>query len=253
MVMTMDVMGQKMSADTKMGMSIHYDVVGQQNDVYDIRMSYGRIVMSMTAPAAFSINSASPETSSDRNMGDIFKALTEVPMDIQLNKKGKIISVQGIEKLTEKFNAMPNEQMRQMFSQQFTEATIRAAIEQTSSFFPDRPVAIGESWNVVMNVNSSGINISNQMELTLRQVQNNIAIIDCKGTLSTSETGELSNVMGMDAKISAKGEQTGTIQMDMRTGWLNSGELNQKMLLNIEAMGQTIPQEIVSKTIVTAE
>jgi hypothetical protein len=130
---------------------------------------------------------------------------------------------------------------------------MQAAFERTSAFFPDRPVTIGESWNIAYDFNAGGIDIVSQLELTLKQVSNNIAVLECKGTLKTLDAGATINIQGMDAKVSVNGEQSGTIRLDSTTGWINRMELTQKFVQNIEIMGQTMPQEIVSRTVITPE
>ena len=253
MNMKMDAMGQEINMTMKSEMGVHYDVTGQTNDLYDIRITYQKMKFNMSAPASVSIDSDSPENSSDKNAGNLVKSFMGVPIDVQLTKQGKVISIKGIEKMVEKINSANNEQYKLMLGQQFSEKAIRQSIEQSSSYFPGKPVAINDSWDVVLNLNSSGIDIINKMKLTLKQVKDNIATLEVTGTITTPEGGAVSNIQGMDAKVSAKGEQAGTIQIDMKTGWIVRSELTQKYIQNIEIMGQTMPQEMDIKVIVTAD
>ena len=126
-------------------------------------------------------------------------------------------------------------------------------IEQFSVYFPDKPVTVNDNWDVTSNLNANGINIINKMALTLKQVNANVATIDFTGTLTTPEGGAVTNIQGMDAKVSMDGTQTGTVQLDMKSGWFVRSEVTQKYDQNIEIMGQTIPQKMEIKTTVTAE
>jgi len=230
-----------------------YEVVGLKDDVYDVRALYQKIKTEMGAPMPFSIDSDFPEQSSEKNIGEMLKSLTEIPFDIQLTKQGKVISVKGVDKLAEKINTISNEQFKLMFSQLFSEKTIQSHFEQMSAYFPDKPVAINDSWDVALNLNSGGMELISKMTLTLKQVKDNVATLEFTGTLATPEGGAVLSFQGMDAQVAVNGEQTGTVQLDMKTGWNLRSELIQRMTQKMELMGQEMLQEMETKTIVTAD
>jgi len=245
--MKMNVMGQEMNMNATMEMNVSYEVTGQKNDVFDLKTTYQKIKTSMTSPAPFVIDSDSPENSSDKSLGDVFKSLTEVPIDIQLSQTGKVLSVTGIDKLSEKLNAISNPQFKQMFSQQFSEKAIKTTFEQMSSYFPDKPVTIGDNWDVTINLNTNGLDLISKMNLTLKEIKDNIATLDCTGTLATPEGGSVLQIQGMDATVTVKGNQTGTIRLDIKTGWIVGMELTQTSTQNIEVMGQAMQQQMETK------
>jgi len=253
MNMKMNVMGQEMNMNMTMEMNVNNEVTGQQDGVFDIRTTYQKIKTSVTSPASFVIDSDSPENSSDKSLGDVFKSLTEVPIDIQLSQTGKVLSVTGVDTLMEKLDAISNPQFKQMFSQQFSEKAIRESFERMSSYFPDKPIAINDSWDVAMNINTGGADIISKMNLTLKEVKDNIATLDCTGTLATPEGGAVLQIQGADAKVSMNGVQTGTILMDIKTGWVVSMELTQTSTQNIEVSGQSMQQQIETKITVKAD
>ena len=249
-VMKMDLMGQEMSIDIISEMGIQYDVLGQNDGMFDIRVLYKKIKMSMSAPMSMEINidADSPENSSENKA---FKLLTETPLDIQLTKQGKVASVKGTEAIAEKLNTLSNQQLKEILSQQLSEKGIKILIEQMLPFLPDKPVAIGESWDLVQNLNSNGADIINKMKLTLKQVKDNIATLDCSGTLTTPEGGAVMQLQGMDATVSMNGLQSGTILIDVKTGWIARSELTINSLQEIDIMGQLLEQVVETKTIVT--
>ena len=207
----------------------------------------------MSGPTSFVIDSDSPEKSTDKSIGEAFKSLIGVSLDIQLTKHGKITSVKGTEKLVEILNSISNPQLKEMLAQQYSDKAIKNSFEQMTPYFPEKPVAIGESWDVTTNLNSNGVDIISKMKLTLKQVKDNVATIYCTGTLATPEGGGVLSMQGMDAKVSVKGEQTGTIFIDMKTGWIISSEITQKFVQNIEVMGQAMKQNTETKVTVTAD
>ena len=253
MTMAMSAMGQDMKMNMTMGIDNNYEVIDKNNEVYNIRMNYQRIKMDVTSPTALSLDSDTPENSSDKNAAELLKSLVGIPLDIQLTEKGKVTSIKGVDSLIAKINATGNSQFKQLFNQQFSENTIQKSIEQSSAYFPDKQVAVGDTWDVSTTLSSNGIDIINKMTLTMKQVSNNVATIEFTGALTTPEGGAATHVQGVDAKVSVNGTQSGTIQLDINTGWIVRSEIDQKFDQNIEVMGQTMPQQIETKTTVTAE
>jgi len=253
MTMKMGAMGQTMEMGTKTEMRVNYDVIERNNDVYNIRMSYQKMKVSSAFPTPITIDSDSTENSTNSGLSGVFKSMVGVPIDIELTQQGKVLSVKGIDQLADKMNSISNEQMKQMFGSLFNEKTIQAALEQSSSYFPNKPVSIGDSWEVNTTVNSGTFDIINKMTLTLKEVKGNIATLESKSTLSTPEGGAVINIQGMEAHVTMNGEQSGNIQMDMKTGWIVKSEMTQHSTNNIEVMGQTMPQEIEVKSTITAE
>lgn len=251
---TMNAMGQDIKMDMSMDIDINYEVTGKNNGVYDIRMAYQKLKMDMTSPTAYSFDSDAPESSSDNNsIVGALKSFVGVPIDIQLTQQGKVNSVKGVDKLLGKMDSVGNPQFKQMLSQQFSEETIRNMIEQISAYFPDKPVAINDSWDVATEVNTNGVDIDSKMKLTLKQVSDNVATLDCTGTLATPEGGAKFQVQGMDATVKMNGEQAGTILIDMKTGWIVRSDLTQNSTQNIELMGQSMQQKVKTKIILTAD
>ena len=253
MNMKMNAMGQDMEINMIMSIDINYDVTDKTSDGYELQMSYRRIKINMTSQTAYILDSDSTGNASDKNNAELLRSLIDVPIDIQMTEQGKVTSVKGVDKLMEKINTTSNQQFKQMFSQQFSETTIQQMIEQFSSYLPDKPVAINDSWNVDNTINANGVDIINKITLTLKQVTDNVAAIDLTGTLATQEGGSNIKVQGMDAKISANGTQSGTIQLNTKNGWIVRTEITQKYLQNIEVMGQSMPQQMNFKTTVTGE
>ena len=253
MKMTMNAMGQEIDMDMKSEICTHFEVTGKNDDVYDIKATYQKIKVNMGAPMPFNVDSEAPEQASDKNAGDLIKSFTEIHFDIQLNKQGKVLSVIGAEKLEEKLNSTANEQFKQMFGQQFSEKAVQATIEQMLTYFPGNSVDLNESWDVARNINSAGFDIIVKMKFTLKEVKDDVAQIDCTATLTTPEGGAVLQIQGMDANVSMKGEQAGTFQVDMKTGWIVRSEMIQKSTQDIDIMGQAMQQKMEVKVTVTAD
>jgi len=250
---TIDLQGQEMRVNPGSELYVQYEVMKQNEDVYDLRMTYQRIKMNMTSPTSVFIDSDSTETSSDTNVGDVFRSLVGIPIDIQLTKVGKIVSVKGADQLVEKLDALTEEQYKQVFGRQFSDKMIQTMLEQLWFYFPGKSVAVNDRWEVTFNLATEESEIISQMNLTLKQVNDNFATVECSGTLSTPEGGAVLQIQGIDAKTSVVGEQAGTILIDLKTGWIVRSELTQNSTWDIEVMGHSVQQKMETKTTVTSD
>ena len=245
----MDAMGQVMKFGVKSEAVHKFVVIGQTKDVYDMQMSLLKMKIDMDSPMMpFKFDSEATEIA-----GYDTKTIFGIPIDVQLSKTGKVVAIKGNEKLIEKTETISNEQIKQMLSSQFTEQVLKTSIEQSTKFFPDKPVEIGENWDIISSVFSNGVDIISKAKLSLKQVKDNVGTIELTGTLSTPEGGAIMKAQGMDMKVSIKGDQTGTILVDMKTGWIVSYELFQKYIQDVEVMGQNMKQKMDVKITVTAE
>ena len=258
---SMNMMGQDIKMGMTMDMKMNCNIISRQNDLYDMQMAYKKIKFSMDGgPVSFVVDTDLPDASSSMNMGAIFKSVIDIPIDIQMTKKGKVNAIKGIDKIkntvSEKLNAntspVAKQQFSAIFDQQFSEEAIKTMLSQISAYFPDKPVAVGDSWEVGIPLNTGGINILCQMKLTLKRVANAIATLDCVSTIETPTEGAVQKIQGVEAKVAIKGKQTGTVQIDMKTGWTIGAEITQLFDQEIEVMGQKIPQKVETKTIISA-
>ena len=251
--MKMNAMGQATVIGTKTEIVTAFEVTDRKNDIFDIRMSYQKMKITIDSPMGkMTIDSDDPDNSSNKEVANAIKSLAETSVDVQLTKEGNVVSVTGADKLAEKFGG-GSAQVLQMTNLSLSEDAIKMAFEQMSAYFPGKPVSTGESWNRTNTIATGGFDVINKTTLTLKEVKDNVAVLEINTTLETPEGGAVMNMQGMDAQITMKGEQTGTVQIDMKTGWVVSGEFTQKSTNSIAVMGQTIPQEIELKTTITAE
>jgi hypothetical protein len=175
-----------------------------------------------------------------------------------MSKTGKVESVKGSEKFREAmFNSLdaniPEERRRQLVGQygsNFSEESLKSTFEQTSNYFPDKPVKPGDSWNFTTSMASSGLAINIDMKLTLKSIEGNVVTLDGEGTVSTPE-GYEQEMNGMKVKVNLKGTQTGEIKLDRNTGWIISSTITQSFGGEMEGMGMKIPISAKSTASVT--
>ena len=249
---TISQMGQKMQMD--MDVSLLFDIKKLENDIYTVELSYEKIKMDMDmGMAKISFDSETDtEFATLEDMSPIFRAMTGVPMTIQMSKKGKVQSVNGFEKIvesmTQSIDAEIEEAVKdQILSQmqgQFSEEAVQSLFTNISSYFPQEDVAIGDSWVSQSTIDNNGMQMTSTLNLTLKNVEGNTAELICSGEVSTPEEGIIQNSNGMEVTVVMSGTTEGSIFIDLNTGITAKGDLVQKLTGKSTVMGMDIDQEI---------
>ncbi|MDL2323509.1 DUF6263 family protein, partial [Bacteroidales bacterium OttesenSCG-928-A17] len=165
--------------------------------------------------------------------------------------------IKGVEKLHQAIAGSvsnPGNPMNAQFSQQFSEESLKKTFEQMMvSYFPEKPVKVGESWTTNITVSQSLIDLDAVVKSTLLSIENNVATLKVETQLGTKDKVHTQNVNGMDIKMVMVGTQNGTMKLDTRTGWYIESDMDQHMTVESEAMGMKIPQIITGKVKITTE
>lgn len=256
MKISQQVMGQNIDVRSTIDIETTHFVKDIDRDLITMDFVYDRIRSVVDAGGINQEMDSDTETSmaSPTNMGPLYKAMIGIPVSVIMTKKGNVQSIKGVEKLSEAMmNSLENidlpigkEQITSQFTQQFNEASIKQLLERTTAYFPDKDVSIGDSWNIVMDMHDPYV-LSVNMDMTLKEVEDNIAILEGKGDVSTPE-GIISEEQGIQVKVNLKGTQSGIIKIDMNTGWTVSAVIIQEMVGESEVMGMKVPQSV--KTII---
>ena len=250
-----DAMGQETNVSLLSDMIMLFEVVEERDDAYKIKASYHRIKINTAVPGSsrvIVVDSDSPENSTSKKICDVFQTIIGMTMDIELTRQGKIKYIDGADRLAEKFNVITNEQQRQIFSKQFSENALTETLQNIIACFPDKPVAINESWDIALNVSfEEGAENTDAIHLTLKEVKGDIALLEDMSNYSVPRGNSSLHLQGMSAKVLAEGEENGIIYIDMKTGWITRSEITQTYKENIKLMGQSIVENYVIKTIVT--
>jgi hypothetical protein len=267
MVMNMDMvqkmMDQEMKISLTMSMKMAFDVKESQGNDYTLDVKFKELKTEMGIPGMgnVSFDSNTPdELATSENIGPMYKAVIDKPFEVVMDKAGKTKSVKGLEKLVEAMTNsfdenVPEDARQQLIAQmgsQFSEEAFKSQFGQYTGYFPDKPVGIGDSWNVKMTTMASNFAINLDLKSTLKSIDGNEVSLDIDGTVSTPE-GYEQEMNGMKAKITLNGTQKGTFKLNRDTGWVISSDLTMNFNGEIEVMGMKAPVYVVSKLTVTGE
>jgi hypothetical protein len=250
--------GQEMKTNTYTVTKASCEVKGFKDGNYVLDMRYKEFFMNMNVPSqglSVEIDSkTTEEVATIQNLSPMFKVIIDKPIELVMSDRGKIRSVSGSTQLLDAMDlaldknideAVRSQLLTQM-GQQLSDESIGSTFDQFS-FFPEKPIGLGDDWHVTADIHTGGFVLSVDMKMTLKTIENGIAIIDGDGVLSSSEGQKMVMGNGMEAEMTLNGTQKGIIRIDLNTGWNVGMDLTQNVDGEISMMGNTILLTIESK------
>ncbi len=236
--MDQDMMGQTM----QMGMTNYYsmDVVADDGTTKTITTTYDRFKMNMkVGPMNIDVDSDKPlsETGDDNGKQDpmkminsIFGAIKGKKFSMKVNAEGKVEEVTGFKEMAQSIvdsmglDEKMKEQMQQQFSKQFNENNMKDQFERVLYIFPNKEVKVGDSWQ---KTTTPGGAMGGKYTSTY-------TVSEIEGDMVTLE--EKSKIDGASAAMNMKGDITGTLVIDSKSGLVVSAD--QDMDLKISTDGK---------------
>ncbi|MDR1338726.1 MAG: DUF6263 family protein [Prevotellaceae bacterium] len=255
------IMDQEMKASITMNCKTNYEVMDVKDENYTLKITYKEFKMNTAAPDAgnISFDSNTPEDiATQQDLGPMFKAIVDKPLETVITKRGEVVSAKGMEKLAEAMRNsldenIPEDIKQQLITQtgaQFSEESIKALFMQNSNFFPGKPVNTGDSWNVKTSMNIPNFTMDIDTKITLNDIENGEAVMEVEGNISTPE-GYEQEFNGMKVKVIFKGTQKGLVKINRNTGWITSSNMTQSFSGNMEIQGMQIPISATSTILIT--
>ena len=201
------------------------EVVDEKNKVKTIKTTYKRIDMAMDLLGT----GQKTEFSSDKEVdpmnfmefpSKMFAALKGKSFLMQVNEKGEILSVSGLDKIGEAMvNAvnLPDEMKQKMlqgFKGQFSEDAVKQMFSQSFNIFPNKLVSIGDSWRKTTTA-SAPVNLEGTTTYTVKNIKNNLVYLTSNSKLKGDND--------------ATGTETGKLIVDSKTGLVTEASFEQKL------------------------
>ena len=133
---------------------------------------------------------------------------------------GRVTSVEGVDQLVNSMvdPANPNAvAMRAQMSQTLNDKSLKSMMEQSFNIYPTRPVHPGDTWTKATSIAMGPTTMTANTTYKLASVSNGVAHLDVNGKID-----------GQGA-LSLSGTQTGTMDVDVASGLLTSGQLTQNL------------------------
>lgn len=212
-------------------------------------------------PSKQSFTSDTSSLESVDPMSRIFSAMTDEDFDAVINYKGEVQRFSGLQEVINNATAglgAEGQNLTAQLSESFGDAGMKQSIESLTAIIPAEPVKPGSTWNKKQTAGMSTPMILDNT-YTLKDISDGVATIEVNGKASVAPDNAHIEVQGMAATIYLDGTHTGTIRMDVNTGWVESATLTDDVAGSITLdpnaempEGMTVPLQIKTVTNVSS-
>jgi len=250
---------QSMKMSSESSKSIDYTVTDFKDGVYTLEVKSKAYSEKATDPSgqsiSYSTNSPKPKDKDVAFTWSIYKAMIGKPYTLKIDQKGKVIAVEGLDKVRQQIessvkgqlNAEEQKFLTEMLKASLNKDVISAQFDETMNIYPDKKLKLEESWSDKENINEGPMKGSSDLTRTLTSVDSKNTKITVKGTqnLKGSEAQE-----GMKMSVNANANVNGSILIDTQSGWINNVNITKKETLKrtIDANGQ---KQTMTETVTT--
>lgn len=235
-IVSQSVYGQERQSRRKTRIGFGYvvaEVDGEQNAL--LRVTFQSVAFKHDgAGAAVDFDSLHPPESLSP-ADEVFAALAGRSFFITVSPDGRISKVEGVEQLLTEMVARLNpsegpirETLVEGLRRQYNEQSLREMMGNVMGFFPDEPVAVGESWTKNITV-AEGFPMVLVNTWTLQKRENGVASIGVQSVGTPNSESSPVSVGNMKTIYHLCGEQRGRIDIDEDTGWIIHGRLFQQL------------------------
>ncbi|MCA1751227.1 MAG: DUF6263 family protein [Cryomorphaceae bacterium] len=246
-------MGQEMEFSSTTSSSTYFERKADADNGAAYDMWYGEMSMEFEGMGQSQKFSS---TDTAEGMGSMLGKLTEQKFVAVISHTGTIEEVRGLEELIQKAagEGEGGDQMSRQISESFGDVGLERNLEFGINIFPEGKVKKGSSWSK-SHYSNSGMPVIVENTYTLKAVNGKTAEIEVNGTFSVDPENATGDMQGMEATFFFDGTRTGTLTVEIETGWVISGTLNDDIggSVTIAANaqvpdGMTVPMELVNTT-----
>jgi hypothetical protein len=186
-------------------------------------------------------DSAKPADAQDPK-AKIFQSLLNKSFVITFAPDGTVKAVSGIQELVDGMLStieLPETlktQFKTQLNEQFGEQAIKSMFEESMKFYPQTPVAIGESWQA-RQVLSRSFSAIADTTWTLKEVRNRVATIAVDGTVQPDPNAKPMPLGPFMMRHTLAGRQQGTMTVQLRDGMVSRSELKRSLAGKMFATG----------------
>jgi hypothetical protein len=146
-------------------------------------------------------------------------------LTVKVTPQGKVAQIDGVETMLDKMiKAMalpdPNQKnavITDLRKQWGTEA-MKQSLEQITSFYPDKPIAVDDQWDTNFDITSGGLPMHINSHYTLKSRSDGTAFIDATSDISSDSATSTVSMGPLTMVYNIKGNQSGTLEVDEATG-----------------------------------
>jgi hypothetical protein len=149
---------------------------------------------------------------------------------MQMARNGQIVGFSGLDQIMDNIQAelaLP-EAAAKDFRERFGEDSLRQMLERVIVVYPDKPLRVGDSWSR-RSVTDRGLSAIMENTWTLKSAKGGVAELEVRSKITPNPEAPPTQVGPMSMSYKLSGEQTGKVRIELATGWMIDGDLEQKM------------------------
>jgi hypothetical protein len=254
---TQTVDGEEQRLKQQMILVIEFDVLKRDSDnITEVGLTYKRVKIDQDyGHQIVQFDSDVPPEFLDPSMKGM-AALPGTYLLVRYSPKGKVVDIDGIDRMLDKMIAameLPEKPEKEKIianlRKQYGDDAIRQQIEQLTEFYPDKTVAVGDTWKNEIAM-SSGFPMQIKSSYALQSRSDGIGTITVSSTVSSNPQDRIE--MGpLSMAYDVKGTQSGKIQVEESTGLAIRSEVNLQFSGQVNVSG--VPNEEAQSWPVSAD
>ena len=214
----------------KMDMLFYYslDVTGEEGELKNVRARYDRFKMKMAVMGMnLDVDTDNPPKTEEESAGNplammdkMFGAIKGKEFNMKINREGKVLEVTGFKEMVGSMldsmglKDQDREEAMKQFEDQFSDEKSKAQFERLLYIFPNKEVKIGDSWNR----STSGSGMTYNSKYTVKEIEGDMVTLDEESEVESDRGGK-----------HIKGELTGTVVVDSRSGLIVKADQDLEM------------------------
>jgi len=250
---TQTLMGQTQTITQSIGMGYTYQVQSVDPDgSMWVKITYDWVSYKQDSPMGkVSYDSANPPaTVPEAAIG--YAALVGRGFSAKITPTGEMTDVRGADQMVAEILGAMNlpagsarDQVEALLRTQLSDEALKDSFEKAALFYPDKPIAVGDSWSGQIAL-ASGMPMILDTTWTLKARKNGVATVETRSDARPNPGAKPLELAGMSISYELSGVQSGSMDLDEKTGWLLGGTLKQDVSGKVSAMGTSWPITIVS-------
>ena len=237
-IIDQEMMGQKMRIDQKMEMTFSYQVLNilpTKNFLIEYSLVKVKMDINMGGQEVH-IDSDKPDPSNPMNTS--LTSLISSKLKFEMNPKGQIEKVEGLEEFSKKLGENP--QMAQTMSIFMDDKSFESFVGQVFNYFPENKIKKGDKWSSSCKIPSL-MNLETIMNFEVAAIEKDKISLNVKSDVNMEGKVEPS---GFKVDLKSKGTQMGTMEIDPSDGWLQQSDLTQKFDVNMKMKNPDTNEEM---------
>ncbi len=256
-----NILGNVQQVETTISSVMSFDVKENTNEFLLIDVSITEMLFKMKSPVFSMEYDSKKDVNEGDLLGKIYSKVMGKKYSVLVSKNGEVMQVEGLDGLINSIieeSNVPDDaakaQLNESVKKMFGEAVVKGNMEMLTYLFPKQNVRIGDKWSNKVSLEAEmPVDFINTWEL--KNIDSGVATISGVTTIRSKDTEDWKMVNGIPTKYEITGNQSCLINLDEKTGWIISSDVESRMKGKIvmdksEKMPQKmeIPIEIITKT-----